>query len=142
MEKDNAKTTVTVIQSDGTEVCFVPHEDVFPLYYPLDEFHARYTLPEESAFIQQQWYMKDGTYLWVHTRVDFPDECTVLCLKFEGDDGHYTMEFLNIDVFRTLVDSYTMCTQVTQVPYPNRVAKNNFEPRKSVNTEQKTGLRF
>lgn len=144
VEKLNPKKEVWVINMDATDVWFEPDDDRFPLCYPPDVFDDTYTLPEESAFVQQQWYMKDGTYLWVHTRVDFPDECTVLCLKFEGNDGQYTMGFLNIDVFRTLIDSYTMCTNpVIQVPYPNRVAKDNFEPRKSVDPEEKKPeLRF
>lgn len=156
VESENPKKKVTVIHMNATEVWFEPDDDPLPLCYPRDVFDNTYTLPEESAFVQQQWYMKGNNqngnnqngnnYLWVHARVDFPDECTVLCLKFEGDDGQYTMGFLNIDVFRTLIDSYTMCTQVTQVPYPNRVAKDKFEPReprKSVDPEEKTpGLRF
>tara|TARA_B110000879_G_scaffold211454_1_gene304219 strand:+ start:2419 stop:2934 length:516 start_codon:yes stop_codon:yes gene_type:complete len=162
VEKNNAKNKVMVIKLDldhsnvCTGVWYIPYTGAWSVLHvksklwefdPLDEFNARYTLPEESAFIQQQWYMKVGTYLWVHTRVDFPDECTVLCLKFEGDDGHYTMEFLNIDVFRTLIDSYTM---TADVPIENRVAKNNFErgfnptsdTERPENPEQKTGLRF
>lgn len=146
VESKNPKKKVTVISLGATDVWFEPDDDPLILCYPRDVFDKTYMLPEESAFVQQQWYMKDGTYLWVHARVDFPDECTVLCLNFEGDDGQYTMGFLNIDVFRTLIDSYTMCTQVTQVPYPNRVAKDNFEPReprKSVDPEEKKpGLRF
>jgi len=150
VEKNNAKNKVMVIELDldhnvCTGVWYVPHTGVW--YVPLDVFNATYTLPEESAFIQQQWYMKDGTYLWVHTRVDFSEECRVLYLKFEGDD--YTIEFLNVDAFRELLNSYTMC-MTADVPYPNRVEKNNFErgfnPTSDTErpeiTEQKTGLRF
>jgi len=150
VEKNNAKNKVMVIELDldhnvCTGVWYVPHTGVW--YVPLDVFNATYTLPEESAFIQQQWYMKDGTYLWVHTRVDFSEECRVLYLKFEGDD--YTIEFLNVNAFRELLNSYTMC-MTADVPYPNRVEKNNFErgfnPTSDTErpeiTEQKTGLRF
>jgi hypothetical protein len=156
VEKNNAKNKVMVIELDldhsnvCTGVWYVPHEsELCKEFDPLDVFNARYTLPEESAFIQQQWYMKDGTYLWVHTRVDFPDECRVLYLKFEGDNGHYTIEFLNVNAFRELLNSYTMC-MTADVPYPNRVEKNNFErgfnPTSDTErpeiTEQKTRLRF
>lgn len=148
VDKLHPKNKVNVINMDATDVWFELDSNSPILCRPRNKFDETYMLLEESAFVQQQWYMKDGTYLWVHTRVDFPDECTVLCLKFEGDDGQYTMGFLNIDVFRTLIVSYTMCTQVTQVPYPNRVAKDNFEPReprepRDVDPEEKTpGLRF
>ena len=162
VEKNNAKNKVMVIELDldhsnvctgvwyvpHTGVWYVPHEsELCKEFDPLDVFNARYTLPEESAFIQQQWYMKDGTYLWVHTRVDFSEECRVLYLKFEGDD--YTIEFLNVNAFRELLNSYTMC-MTADVPYPNRVEKNNFEhgfnPTSDTErpeiTEQKTRLRF
>ena len=158
VEKDNAKNKVTVIQLDldhsnvCTGVWYVPHDEseLCKEFDPLDVFNARYTLPEESAFIQQQWYMKDGTYLWVHTRVDFSEECRVLYLKFEGDNGHYTMEFLNVNAFRELLNSYTMC-MTADVPYPNRVEKNNFErgfnptsdtERPEIPEQKTPGLRF
>lgn len=144
VEKLKPQNKVRVINIDATDVWFELDNNLPILCRPRDEFDETYMLPEESAFVQQQWYMKDGTYLWVHTRVDFPDECTVLCLKFEGDDGQYIIGFQNIDVFRTLIDSYTMC-MTTDVPYLNRVAKDNLEPRepRDVDPEEKTpGLRF
>tara|TARA_B110000285_G_scaffold30210_1_gene30889 strand:- start:1213 stop:1728 length:516 start_codon:yes stop_codon:yes gene_type:complete len=162
VEKNNAKNKVMVIKLDldhsnvCTGVWYIPYTGAWSVLHvksklcefdPLDIFNARYTLPEESAFIQQQWYQNDGTYLWVHSRVDFPDEC--IYLEFRGNNGHYTIEFLNVDAFRELLNSYTIC-MTADVPIENRKAKNNFErgfnptsdTERPENPEQKTGLRF
>jgi hypothetical protein len=159
VEKNNAKKKVTVIQLDldhsnvCTGVWYVPHDEseLCKEVDPLDVFNTIYTLPEESAFIQQKWYRNGNIYLWVHTRVDFSDECKVLYLRFDGNDGNeYTMEFLNVDAFRELLNSYTMC-MTADVPIGIRVEKDMFErgfnptsdtERPEIPEQKTPGLRF
>lgn len=142
VERSNPKNKVKVINMDTTDVWFELDNNSPIRSRPRNVFDDKYTLPEESAFVQHQWYKNDGTYLWVHTRVDYPDSCKVMYLNFEGDNV-YTIKLLNLDAFRVLINTYTVCTQVPpELRAEKDIFEQDFEPRKSDPEEKTPGLRF